>query len=319
MDSIVNQSASGREVKLSEECVGRYVLVTAAYNEEKYIERTIQSIISQTAPPLMWVIVSDGSTDRTDDIVSSYSRSYPFVRLLRLVDEHPRDFAAQAAAIRTGCKAVEDLEYDFIGNLDADITLDPSYFERLLTKFDENLTLGLAGGSIYEEGRSGFENRPTNSQRSVPHALQLFRRNCFQVVGGYRTLRFGGPDWVAEVMARRAGWEVCSFLDLPAYHWRPTTSAEGLLRGCWREGCMDYSIGSLMRFEILKCARRFHRKPYVIGSVVRMLAFSALYLQNRPREMPDDFVSYLQDEQRNRLSLFSDKPGRTRPAARDNH
>jgi hypothetical protein len=292
---------------LSKRNLGQYVLVTAAYNEEKYIEQTIRSIVAQTVPPRKWVIVSDGSTDRTDEIVASYCKSHAFLHLVRLVDEHPRDFAAQATAIRAGCKELEGSGYDFIGNLDADLTLEPTYFENLLTKFNEDPALGLAGGFIHEEGRTGFTNRPTNSTRSVPHALQLFRRTCFETVGGYRSLKYGGPDWVAEVMARRAGWEVRAYPDLPAYHWRPTTSAEGLLRGCWREGRMDYALGSLLLFEIFKCARRLNCRPFLIGSVARLLAFSTLYLRRVPREMPDDFVSYLQDEQRGRLPFLTGK------------
>ena len=143
---------------ISKRSVGKdYVLVTAAYNEEKYIEQTIRSIVSQTIPPRKWIIVSDGSTDRTDEIVESYSKSYPFLHLLRLIDEHPRNFSAQAMAIQAGCRELEETRYDFIGNLDADLTLDPIYFETLISKFNKNPALGVAGGFIYKKGEGGLK------------------------------------------------------------------------------------------------------------------------------------------------------------------
>ena len=122
----------------------RYVLVTAARNEEKYIEQTLRSVTAQTVKPIEWVIMSDGSTDRTDEIVSAYASEHPFVRLSRITDDHPRNFAAQVMAINAGCEQLRTSAYDFIGNLDADVRFEPRYFETLLQRFAEDDEIGRA-------------------------------------------------------------------------------------------------------------------------------------------------------------------------------
>ena len=162
-----------------------YVLVTAAYNEGKLIENTIRSVIAQQRRPAKWVIVSDGSTDETDAIVARYAADNAFIQLHSLTIDHPRNFAAQAQAINAGIAQLAATDFDFLGNLDADITMAPSYFDQLLRKFHEDPQLGLGGGAVHEECKSGiFRSRKDNSVTSVAHAVQLFRRECFQDVGG---------------------------------------------------------------------------------------------------------------------------------------
>jgi glycosyltransferase involved in cell wall biosynthesis len=124
---------------------GLYVLVTTAYNEGKLIESTICSVISQHCRPAKWVIVSDGSTDDTDAIVARYAARHPFIELYRLTVDHPRNFAAQAHAINAGIAQLATNDCDFIGNLDADITMAHYYSEELLHKFREKPKLGLGG------------------------------------------------------------------------------------------------------------------------------------------------------------------------------
>src|SRR5438477_10271607 len=120
-----------------------YVLMTAAYNEGAHIEKTIQSMLSQTVRPKRWIIVSDGSTDRTDEIVQNYQQEYEFIRFLRMSRPPGHSFRSKVAALQAGCRLLEDLPFTFIGNLDADITVEPSYFEDLLDRFRRNPNLVL--------------------------------------------------------------------------------------------------------------------------------------------------------------------------------
>lgn len=279
----------------------KYVLVTAARNEEKYIEQTLQAVTAQTATPARWVIMSDGSTDRTDEIVSAYAAQFPFVHLHRMTDDHPRNFAAQVMAINAGCALLQGLEYDFIGNLDADVRFAPEYFETLLRRFVDDGRLGCAGGFITEARRGEFQSRPANSRSSVAHAVQFFRRACFEEVGPYVPLRYGGPDWVAEVRARQKGWKVESFPDLPVEHLRPTAGAEGVLRGRIRQGRMDHSVGSLFLFELLKCARRLNESPRVVGSMLRFYGYVSSLVGRDSLLLGDDFMNYLRQEQGQRV------------------
>jgi poly-beta-1,6-N-acetyl-D-glucosamine synthase len=279
-----------------------YVLVTAAYNEESFIEETIQSVVQQTHRPQRWVIVSDASTDRTAEIVARYADSTDFIELLEITEDHPRNFAAQVNAINAGVAKLKSLNYQFIGNLDADVSFEPDYFARLLGKFENNARLGLAGGFVYDKCADGeFRNRTWNSVNSVAHAVQLFRRSCFEMTGAYVALPYGGPDSHAETTARMKGWEVESFTDLVVFHHRPTGTAGGLMKSLLRQGKMDYSLGYLPLFEVLRMAGRMSSKPYVLGALTRLAGFVGSYWRGDKRAVTPEFMEFLRSEQRSRL------------------
>ncbi len=198
---MINLARNGKEANA-------YVLITAAHNEEAYIERIIQSVLSQEVLPRKWVIGSDGSSDRTEEIAGRYAKAHAFICLVRLSRSHGRDFACKVNAIHVGREHLKDVDYEFIGNLDADVSVAPSYYARLLEKFEADPRLGLAGGFVFDEQFGQFRCRRTNSIWSVAHAAQLVRRECFERIGGYAPLKYGGPDWCAEVNARMRGWRV---------------------------------------------------------------------------------------------------------------
>jgi poly-beta-1,6-N-acetyl-D-glucosamine synthase len=282
--------------------VNSYVLVSAAYNEEAFIEKTIQSVIEQTHRPLRWVIVSDASTDGTAGIVARQAKRVDFIELVEITEDHPRNFAAQVNAINTGIAKLRGLDYDFIGNLDSDVSFGRDYFERLLRKFESNVHLGLAGGFIHDKCSDGeFRNRSWNSVHSVAHAVQLFRRSCFEATGAYVALPYGGPDSHAETMARMRGWEVESFPDLVVSHHRPTGSAGGIMKSLLRQGKMDYSLGYLPAFEILKMVGRMSCKPYILGAMTRLAGFLGCYCRMDKRAVTPEFMEFLRSEQRSRL------------------
>jgi len=281
-----------------------YVLVTAARNEEQFIAQTIESVVAQTVQPLQWVIISDASTDQTDRIVQRYADQYPFIRLLRLTKDHPRNFGAQVDAIRAGVGLLRSCSYDFIGNLDADVSFEPDYFGALLQRFEGRPSLGLAGGTVRELDGSIREACRGERLQAVAHAVQLFRRPCFEMIGGYPALPYGGPDTFAEVAARMQGWDVEGFQDLVVQHYRPVGSAGGILRGRFRQGLMDFSLGYLPSFELARCARRIRERPAVIGVVIRVIGFGWAYASFKKRQVPVEFVQFLRREQSQRLRAF---------------
>ncbi len=282
-----------------------YVLATAAYNEQAFLGQLIESVIGQTLRPQCWMIVSDGSTDRTDDIVNSYASRYDFIQLHRITEDHPRNFVAQVHAINTGFRNLSGYDFDFIGNLDADVTLEPTYFERLLSKFAQDPSLGLAGGYICELEKGEFRSRKSNSPLSVAHAIQLFRRECLEQIGGaYVPMPYGGPDWQAEVNARLHGWKVQAFTDLEVRHHRPTGAVAGLLKTSYREGLMDHSLGSHPYFEIFRITRRVANRPYIIGAAARLYAFLKASLQRSSRPVPEEFIDFLRKDEMDRLKSF---------------
>jgi glycosyltransferase involved in cell wall biosynthesis len=161
-----------------------YVLITPARNEEAYIERTIKAVVAQTALPRKWIIVSDGSTDRTDDIVKKYLQAHSWIELIRMPEHRDRHFAAKVTCFNAGYEIVKNTEYDIIGSLDADITFEPDYFEFLLGKFADTPHLGVAGTPFVEGSSSHYDYRFTNIEH-VSGACQMFKRECFADIGGY--------------------------------------------------------------------------------------------------------------------------------------
>jgi poly-beta-1,6-N-acetyl-D-glucosamine synthase len=155
-----------------------YVLVTPARNEEEFIGQTIESVIRQTILPFRWVIVSDGSSDRTDEIVSQYLAGNPWIELVRLPEHRDRNFAAKVACFNAGYERLMNLNFEVIGNLDADISFEPDYFEYLLGKFAQIDELGVAG-TPFIEGTFQYDYAYVSIEH-VSGACQLFRRRCFE-------------------------------------------------------------------------------------------------------------------------------------------
>jgi biofilm PGA synthesis N-glycosyltransferase PgaC len=285
-----------------------YVLVTPARNEQATIEITIQSVTSQTILPDEWIIVSDGSTDRTDAIVAEHARSHPFIRLLRLDCRPARNFASVVNAIESGIGALKTEHYDFLGLLDADVRFQSDYFERLMAKFAPDPRLGLAGGWVLDVvgGR-----RPPERQflKDVAGAAQFFRRECFAALGGLVAIPEGGWDAITNVQARLAGYRTRTFTDLVVDHLKPRNSAEGgAVRRKWQLGVRDFALGYYFVFEAAKCAARWRETPFVIGALARLAGFSWSCLSRRKRVMSRALITAVRKEQRRRILLGDDPP-----------
>ncbi len=278
-----------------------YVLLTAAYNEEHYIEETIRSVVAQVVRPQMWVIVSDGSTDRTDEIVRQYAMRHPFIRLVRREKDDSREFASKVFALRAGFQMLTPDSIQFIGHLDADLCLAPRYFRNLLAKFEKDPELGVAGGWCFEKAANGYwQPRPGNCTWSVPGAIQMFRSECYKDIGDLLPIEYGGEDWYAEIRARMCGWRVRSFPELEARHLRASGTRASLLRYCYRAGFMDFALGSHPLFEVAKVAKMSVTPPYLLNALLRMLGFLAAHVSGR-RMVPPACVEFLQQEQLGRL------------------
>ncbi|MFX0199832.1 MAG: glycosyltransferase, partial [Candidatus Hodarchaeota archaeon] len=173
-----------------------YVLITPARNEQDYIQKTIESVVSQTILPEKWVIVSDGSTDHTDEIVSHYAAKHDFIQFIRVSEHIQRNFWSKVHAFNAGYEQIKNTEYKFLGNLDADVSFNSNYYENVLLRFQTNPKLGIAGGIILELLNGQYVNQKL-SLNSVAGAIQLFRRECYQDIGGYIPLTYGGVDSAA--------------------------------------------------------------------------------------------------------------------------
>jgi biofilm PGA synthesis N-glycosyltransferase PgaC len=283
----------------------RYVLLTAAKDEEAYIEEVIASVLRQTVLPVAWFIVDDGSSDRTASIIERYALDHPFIHLQSAGSRGGRNFGSQYKAIMAAYDLAKPLEFDFVGVVDADTVLErKDYCELLLAEFERNPRLGIGGGFICERPRGVWEPRPDNSEDSVA-AGAIFRRSCFDQSGGFSPLQYGGSDWLIQLDAKMAGWEIMTRPHLHVLHYRPTSSAGGIWRGRFRAGLMDASFGSHPVFEFFKCGRRVMNHPLFLGSVVRFCGFLWWKLTARKPLIPADKVAFLRKEQLAKLRRWT--------------
>jgi biofilm PGA synthesis N-glycosyltransferase PgaC len=281
--------------------LGAYVLMTPARNEASNIPRVLDTVAAQTQRPLRWVIIDDGSNDRTAEIVDDFARKHDFVQLLRQEPTGERTFASKAQALKKAYEALRSIPFDFVGNLDADIELPPDYYAGILEKFREDPQLGLAGGIIWDVVGDRMIKHITNIN-SVAGAVQLFRRACYDAIGGYFPSRVGGIDTIAEVSARMRGWKVSSLPEVRVLHHRETgTALHGNLKAAWRAGLKDYRLGYHPAFYVLMCVRRVWERPRLLGSLLRCAAYGGQALRRIPLEAPPDVAAFMKEEQRSRL------------------
>jgi biofilm PGA synthesis N-glycosyltransferase PgaC len=281
----------------------KYVLITPARNEASYIERTLLSVINQTVGPLKWVIVNDGSTDATAEIVSKHATACPWITLLQRPTRKDRHFGGKAAAFNAGYERVKDLDYDIIGNLDADIAFDDGYFAFLLAKFAHDPRLGVAG-TPFQEGAVQYDYRFSRREH-VSGACQLFRRECFKSIGGYIPRKEGGIDLVAVVTARMKGWRTETFLDKTCLHLRPMGQAgPHFLRYTFKSGHGDYLMGVHPLWQLFRSAYQMTRKPLVMSGFLLLAGFTWAMMTKPSKPVSIEFVRFRRNEQKKWLSDY---------------
>jgi glycosyltransferase involved in cell wall biosynthesis len=277
-----------------------YVLITPARNEEQFVELTIKSVVAQTVRPVKWIIVSDGSTDGTDEIVIRYASEYRWIELVRMPERRDRHFAGKAYAFNAGYSKVKNLAYDVICNLDADVSFEEDYFAFLLKKFVEHPRLGLAGTRFFE-GKSTYDFR-FSSLEHVSGACQLFRRECFEAIGGYQPVKSGGIDLIAVLSARAKGWQTRTFTEKAYLHHRKMASAQHTgYHERFYAGHKDYLLGNHPVWEVFRSIYQMKAKPYFVGGVLMLAVYVWDLLTQVERTMPKDLIEIRQRDQMARL------------------
>lgn len=282
----------------------KYVLITAVRNEERFIEFPIRSILSQTILPGMWIIVSDGSTDGTDEIVSRYAAQHDFIKLVRREAKNEGlDFSSKVLAIYEGYEQLKKADYDFLGILDGDVSFGPDYYENILIKFQENKNLGIAGGIILDQYNDHCIRRSPNHTNYVSGCIQLFRRKCYEEIGGLFPIKEGGEDTIAAITAQMKGWIVEAFEELEVYHHKHSKARRGKLKEAFRAGRMFYALGSHPLFEILKSIKSITAQPYLLFAMTRMCGYLLPFVKKQRRPVTEEFILFLRKEQLSKLKL----------------
>ena len=280
-----------------------YVLITPARNEAEFIEQTLNSVVAQTIRPIKWVIVSDGSTDRTDDIVRKYAADHHWIELVRMPERSERHFAGKVQAFNAGYARVRDLKYDMIANLDADVSFDAGYFSFLLSKLDNDPALGLVGTPFRDDG--GHYDYRFVSIEHVSGFCQLFRRACFEEIGGYVPVKAGGVDHIAVLTARMKGWRTRTFTDKVCLHHRKMGSAKhGTLMARLKVGAQDYALGSHPIWELFRTVYQMTKRPFIVGGLMLLAGYVSGLIRRVERPIPCEMVAFRRHEQMRRLIAF---------------
>jgi glycosyltransferase involved in cell wall biosynthesis len=281
-----------------------YVLVTPARNEARFIELTIQSVLAQSTLPLKWVIVSDGSTDDTDEIVKRYAAEHEWIELLRMPEREARHFAGKVHAINAGRTRVEGLPYEVIASLDADITFESDYFSFLLEKLAEDRTLGVVGTPYADTTSETYDYRYV-SIGHVSGACQVFRRECFEAIGGYVPAMGGAIDTIAVISARMKGWKTRTFTEKMSRHHREMGTAQrGPLQARFQVGARDYALGNHPVWELSRVAYQISKKPYLLRGAALGAGYLWSWLRRAKRPVSREFVTFNRQEQMHRLMKF---------------
>lgn len=289
---------NNNQSELLKVAIPSYAVITPVRDEAKHIEKIIESMLQQTVRPSEWVVVNDGSTDETDQIVSIYIADNPWIKLISRRDRGNRQRGKGVVeAFYDGYKSLKKT-YDFIVKLDGDLSFEADYFEKLFREFIANANLGIAGGAIYER-LDGEHWVLRSSSDHVRGPTKVYRQTCFEAIGGLMPSL--GWDGIDEWKALSMGWEVRTFFNLKVFHYRATGAATGRIKSRVEEGQGAYYMNYHPLFLIARGIHRMFEKPYFIGGFAMILAYFMAFFQSRERFSDPTVVLFIRRTQLRKL------------------
>jgi glycosyltransferase involved in cell wall biosynthesis len=290
----------------------RYIIISPVRNELGHIEKTLRSVGAQTVLPTRWVIVDDGSTDGTLELLRQYAVMKDWIKIVERPD---RGFRAAGSgvvdAFYEGYKVLNDESWDFIVKLDGDVSFEADYFQRCFEVFRDEAELGIGGGTIYTE-KEGVLNveSPGDPTFHVRGATKIYRRQCW-VEAVSPLISAPGWDTVDEVKANLKGWKTRTFPHIHLVQHKPTGEADGVWRDAFKNGLANYVAGYHPIFFFGKCIRRVTDRPVVVRACALLAGFMSGYLRRMPQISDPEAIRYLRQQQVRRLlfrkSIYSSK------------
>lgn len=282
----------------------RLLIISPVRNEAAHIELLGRSVQRQSRPPDLWLVIDDGSTDATRDLLHGLSEEIPFMRVISTPPGHTADngdrhaVAAAPRAFNCALRSVKWTEFTHVGKLDGDIELPDDYFARMLEEFDRDPHLGIGGGVLVEYNGSRWRTART-APGHVRGALKLYRRECFEAIGGMR--EHLGWDGIDETYAQMRGYRTGSFDHIVARHHRAMGSAEGLLRGRRRLGESYHILGFSLPWSVLKALKLGPERPAVVSAVAFMYGYVRARCRSVSKVDDIEYVRFVRRAQRRRL------------------
>ena len=279
-----------------------YVVVTPVRDEVRHIEATLAAVGTQTHLPAHWVIVDDGSSDGTGALLDRHAAGVSWIDVIHRPDRGLRSPGGGVDAFNAGLDRLTKVPWDFLVNLDADLSFEPDYFARCLAHFVAEPTLGIAGGTVCvrePDGRLRVES--VDPPFHVRGATKIYRRACWEQIAPLPCTP--GWDTVDEVCANRHGWRTRSFGELAVVQHKPTGSAYGGWGNAFKNGRANYLTGYHPAFMLAKCVKRMRRTPLGVEAAGLLAGFVSGYWKRLPRSADGETVRYLRRQQVRRMLL----------------
>lgn len=277
----------------------QYAVITPARNEELNIEKTIRSMINQQFLPSEWIIVDDGSVDKTADIVKCYTQKYAWIKYLYRTNRGYRKAGGGVIdAFYDGYNSLSS-QWDFLIKLDADLEFDKFYFQECFAHFHGDSRLGIGGGKIYHNVNGTLISNEKNPKFHVRGATKIYRKQCWEDIEGL--IKAPGWDTIDEVKANMHGWSTRTFDDLPLTHGRYTGAADGTWKNWKKNGRANYICGYHPLFMAFKCLKRIFEKPYLLVSAGLFTGYVEGYVKKIPQINEPDLIKYLRKQQLNKI------------------
>jgi glycosyltransferase involved in cell wall biosynthesis len=282
-----------------------YAIITPVRNEEEHIRKTIASVVGQTCQPKTWVLVNDGSTDATPQIIDAAAREHPWIKTVHRPDRgYRRAGGGVMEAFYDGYVLLDGVAWNYLVKLDGDLSFEASYFDLCLDRFRQDAKLGIGGGTICS-GATGalVEEYQSDPPFHVRGATKIYRRACWEAIGGL--IKAPGWDGLDEIKANMLGWKTYSFPELKLHHYRFAGNADGAWKNWVKNGLANYITGYHPLFMFCKCLSRFREKPYGVVPAALWFGFLSGYFKRAPRVEDRDLIKYFRGQQMRRLTLRS--------------
>ncbi len=281
----------------------KYVIITPVRDEVHHLEKTIASVLAQTTLPVQWIIIDDGSTDGTGELLDHLTAKVEWITVL-----HKKNRGYRAAgggvmeAFYTGYDVLADEDWEFVVKLDADLSFSADYFERCFEIFNAEPKLGIGGGTIcqLEDGLLKVDS-VGDPAFHVRGATKIYRRACWEKISPLT--KAPGWDTIDEVKANLHGWNTRTFSELTLIQHKPTGDADGCWRNAFKNGRANFVTGYHPLFMLAKCVRRAFHKPFILESFALLAGFCSGYLKRIPQIPDADAIKYLREQQLRRLFL----------------
>ncbi|PHS68211.1 MAG: glycosyl transferase family 2 [Methylophaga sp.] len=289
-----------------------YLLVSPCRNEADYMRLTLESVVNQTIPPDLWVIVDDGSTDETPQILADYASRYSFIQIVTRENRGHRSVGPGVIeAFYYGYDAIDVSQFDYICKFDLDLDLPLGYFEILIQRMEQNPRIGTCSGKAYFKDKKTDQliSEKCGDEMSVG-MTKLYRRTCFEEIGGFvRQVMWDGIDCHK---CRQLGWIAVSWdeADLRFIHLRPMgSSQQGIFTGRMRHGFGQYFMGTGLLYMTASSVFRMLHPPYIVGGFAMWWGYVKSMLQRQPRFDDKELVTFIRDYQHQ--CLFKGKAAAT--------